>query len=313
MTDQDKANDGVIDFRLHGFAVTRRLVARDVSHPEDDRDATVADLAAAIKAMPSAQRTLLLIDVVEDSSALGQCREALSRAEGRVRELEAELQVWRDVGGEQRAATIAEVAADARRAQPLSKDSRRDEPSAPEVRAAPDTDDRVAPSGGDSGLLRDSQPLSSPVADDAAGGGSLPLPPKVSGAERAAYAVVWDKGYEAGWKDAARCGDMGSAPKYALNPYAAVKAAEEPTPPPAEEGKAERCPTCGCLYRCVRGCPGPSFVPASSVPDHPGGHGPTEALRREIVEALRECDPSCCGSLAKVADALESRAAKEER
>lgn len=47
-----------------------------------------------------------------------EAQSALTRAEGRVRELEAELQVWRDVGGERRTATIAEVAAENLRAQP---------------------------------------------------------------------------------------------------------------------------------------------------------------------------------------------------
>lgn len=46
------------------------------------------------------------------------------------------------------------------------------------------------------------------------------LPPKVSGAERAAYRVVWDKGYEAGWKDS----DASQAHSFVAtaNPYAAA-------------------------------------------------------------------------------------------
>jgi hypothetical protein len=50
------------------------------------RYATSADLAAAIKAMPSPQRTMLLIDVVEDSSALGQVRNELEAVKGQLAE-----------------------------------------------------------------------------------------------------------------------------------------------------------------------------------------------------------------------------------
>lgn len=79
--------------QLEVLCVTGPAVGEDYR-----REGTPADLAAAIKAMPSAQRTLLLIEVVEDSSALGQLRGQLTEAvakleaaEGRVRELESEL------------------------------------------------------------------------------------------------------------------------------------------------------------------------------------------------------------------------------
>jgi hypothetical protein len=54
--------------------------------------ATPADLAAAIKAMPSAARTLLLIDVVEDSSALGQVRAELEAVRLELQQMYAAFQ-----------------------------------------------------------------------------------------------------------------------------------------------------------------------------------------------------------------------------
>ena len=64
--------------------------AKAIEHNEA-RAATPADLAAAIKAMPSPQRTLLLIDVVEDSSALGQVRAELEAVR---LELEQSRRAW---------------------------------------------------------------------------------------------------------------------------------------------------------------------------------------------------------------------------
>lgn len=60
--------------------------------------ATPADLTAALKSLPEAQRTMVIIDCLEDSSALGQAREELAEAEalllytqGHVIELESKL------------------------------------------------------------------------------------------------------------------------------------------------------------------------------------------------------------------------------
>jgi hypothetical protein len=50
-----------------------------------------AGLVAAIKAMPSPARTLLLIDVVEDSSALGQVRQQLAEATAKLEAAFVEL------------------------------------------------------------------------------------------------------------------------------------------------------------------------------------------------------------------------------
>ncbi len=54
--------------------------------------ATPADLTAAIKAMPSDQRTMLIVDVAEDSSALGLLRAQLAEATAKLEAAEPELE-----------------------------------------------------------------------------------------------------------------------------------------------------------------------------------------------------------------------------
>ena len=49
---------------------------------------------------------------------------------------------------------------------------------------------------------------------------------------------------------------------------------------------------------------GLKFTPAT--PQSSKLLGPVEAFRAELLAALRKCDPCCCGSLAAVADELES-------
>jgi len=105
----------VADLAACGFVPRSELEAAEVRVKAWDR----AAIATAIKAMSSPERTLLLIDVVEDSSALaGRCvwcryegssaygctrgeseadrlRTQLSTAEQRIRELEREVEAFR--------------------------------------------------------------------------------------------------------------------------------------------------------------------------------------------------------------------------
>jgi hypothetical protein len=104
----------VADLAACGFVPRSELEAAEVRVKAWDR----AAIATAIKAMSSPERTLLLIDVVEDSSALaGRCvwcryegssaygctrgeseadrlRTQLSTAEQRIRELEREVELY---------------------------------------------------------------------------------------------------------------------------------------------------------------------------------------------------------------------------
>lgn len=61
------------------------------------------------------------------------------------------------------------------------------------------------------------------------------------------------------------------------------------------------CPLLG--DRCVE-CLALSLI---EPPKPQGGDGPSRDLERRLIEALRECDPCCCGSLAAVADRLEGK------